>query len=58
MSKVHRGKGIKSLPDKGRGKCPLCRTTGVKLLYEDEIDEEKKNVCKICHAKIKHSKGK
>ena len=57
MSKVHRGKGIKSLPNRGRGKCPVCRTTGVKLLYEDEIDEEKKSVCKICHAKIKRGRN-
>ena len=53
MSKVHRGKGIKSLVNRGRGECPVCHITGIKLLYENEINGEKKNVCKICNAKIK-----
>ena len=54
MSKAHRGKGIKNVPNRGRGKCPLCHSTGVKLLYENEVDGEKKNVCKICHANLKN----
>jgi len=54
VSKAHRGKGIKSIPNRGRGKCPLCHSTGVKLLYENEVDGEKKNVCKICHANLKN----
>lgn len=56
MSKVHRGKGIKSILNRGRGECPMCHTTGIKLLYENEIEGEKKNVCKLCNAKIKHTK--
>ena len=57
MSKVHRGKGIKSLVNRGRGECPICHTTGIKLLYENEIEGEKKSVCKVCNAKVKHSKS-
>ena len=56
MSKVHRGKGIRSVVNHGRGKCPSCHSTGVKLLYENEIDGVKHVVCKICNAKIKHAK--
>jgi len=57
VSKVHRGKGIKSLVNKGRGECPICHVTGIKLLYENEVDGEKKTVCKICDAKIKRNKS-
>ena len=48
MSKNHRGKGIKELKKSGRGTCPVCKRTGIKLLYEKEIQEKKVNVCKIC----------
>ena len=41
MSKAHRGKGIKSIPNHGRGTCPVTGQTGVKLLYEQEIDGKK-----------------
>lgn len=56
MSKVHRGKGIKSMSNHGRGECPLCHSTGVKLLYENEVDGVKQMICKICSAKSKNAK--
>jgi hypothetical protein len=56
MSKARRGKGIKELAAHGRGNCPSCKRSGVKLLYEHEIDGKKVKICKICRAKIKHEK--
>ncbi len=50
MSKSHRGKGIRSKPRSGRGTCPLCKRTGVKVVYEREIDKVKLSICKICNA--------
>ncbi|MCL2557213.1 MAG: hypothetical protein FWE09_01915 [Treponema sp.] len=55
MSKAHRGKGIKDLFAKGRGTCPLCGASRIKLLYE-EGGEQKIKVCKPCKAAIKHGK--
>ena len=40
MSKNHRGSGIRSLPNHGRGTCAICGKTDIKVLYEKEI-----NVC-------------
>ncbi|MDR2518120.1 MAG: hypothetical protein LBD13_01730 [Spirochaetaceae bacterium] len=56
MSKNHRGKGIRPLFSKGRGECPVCKKTNVKILYEQESGETKAKVCKICRAAIKHGK--
>jgi hypothetical protein len=50
MSKAHRGKGIRNKPRSGRGTCPLCKRTGVKVIYEREINKEKITICKICNA--------
>jgi len=41
---------------KGRGTCPACGATGIKLLYEQEAGEQKVKVCKPCKAAIKHGK--
>ncbi len=49
MSKAHRGKGVRSKPGRGRGTCPVCKRTGVKVLYEREIDKVKVSICKICN---------
>jgi hypothetical protein len=54
MSKAHRGKGIRELPSKGRGLCPVCKRTNVKTLYEIESGEQKLKICKICKAAIKN----
>ncbi len=51
MSKGHRGKGIRTKPSHGRGTCPVCKRTGVKVLYEREIDKVKVAICKICNTK-------
>jgi len=57
MSKAHRGSGIRELVKSGRGTCPVCRRTAIKLMYEHEINEKKIMVCKQCNATIKHGKA-
>ncbi len=52
MSKAHRGKGLKEVPAGGRGTCPICGRTGVKVVYEQEIDGKKTKICKICKAHL------
>ena len=56
MSKNHRGKGIRDLFARGRGTCPVCGKTGIKLLYEQEAEGQKIKVCKFCKAAIKSGK--
>jgi hypothetical protein len=34
MAKTHRGRGLWHLPARGRGTCPICKATRVKVLYE------------------------
>ena len=58
MSKAHRGKGILDLFARGRGTCPICGATGIKLLYEQDAGDKKIKVCKPCKAAIKHGKKK
>lgn len=53
MAKSHRGSGIRDQVKLGRGACPLCRRTGIKLLYEREMNSKKTKVCKQCDAAIK-----
>ncbi len=56
MSKAHRGKGVRGEVSHGRGTCPVCKKTGVKVLYEQEVSGEKVKICKICKASIKNGK--
>jgi len=56
MSKAHRGKGIRELFARGRGTCPVCGASGIKLLYEQDAGGQKVKVCKACKAAIKHGK--
>jgi hypothetical protein len=56
MSKSHRGKGIKELPSHGRGECPVCKRTNVKILYEQDAGDKKIKICKTCKAAIAHGK--
>ncbi|MDR0637560.1 MAG: hypothetical protein LBG27_01430 [Spirochaetaceae bacterium] len=56
MSKAHRGKGIRELVSAGRGECPVCKRSGVKILYEMESGGQKIQICKTCKAAIKHGK--
>ena len=54
MAKNHRGTGLRTLPSKGRGECPRCHKTGIKLVYEVEIDGNKVKVCKFCNGALKN----
>ncbi len=56
MSKAHRGAGIRELTKSGRGTCPVCKRSGIKTLYEQDINEKKYNICKQCRAAIAHGK--
>jgi RNA polymerase subunit RPABC4/transcription elongation factor Spt4 len=56
MSKAHRGKGIRALAAHGRGECPVCKRTNVKILYEQEAGAVKLKICKTCRAAVKHGK--
>jgi RNA polymerase subunit RPABC4/transcription elongation factor Spt4 len=56
MGKTHRGKGIQELFAHGRGTCPVCNTTGIKILYEQDAGGKKVKVCKPCKAAIAHGK--
>jgi len=47
MPKPKRGK-LAKIGSNWRGTCPLCNRTGVKLLWEKTVDEDKKAVCKQC----------
>ncbi|MDR2185266.1 MAG: hypothetical protein LBO80_06320 [Treponema sp.] len=56
MSKAHRGKGIRELFARGRGECPVCKRTNVKIIYEQEAGEGKIKICKTCRAALKHGR--
>jgi hypothetical protein len=56
MSKANRGSGIRELVKSGRGRCPLCNRTGIKLMYEVEKNEKKIKVCKECNKAVTHGK--
>ncbi len=56
MSKAHRGRGIRKLPEQGRGVCPVCKRSRVKVLYEQEINGKKLKICKQCRAALSHHK--
>jgi ribosomal protein L37AE/L43A len=58
MSKAHRGKGHRELFAHGRGVCPVCSRSNVKILYEQDAGEKKVKVCKTCKAALKHGKKK
>ena len=56
MSKAHRGFGVRELVNNGRGECPLCKRTGIKVVYEQELNEKKVMICKQCKSAL--AKGK
>ncbi len=56
MSKAHRGKGILDKPKHGRGACPVSKQTGVKLLYQVELEGKQTMVSKIGKAIIANSR--
>jgi len=54
MSKAHRGKGLMSTVNRGRGSCPVCQKSRIKVLYDSvSADGAKVKVCKICSKKGK-----
>lgn len=54
MSKAHRGTGIRSEVNHGRGKCARCGKENIKVLYEKEIDGNNVKICKFCNAALKN----
>ncbi|WP_195572155.1 hypothetical protein [Paenibacillus sp. 1001270B_150601_E10] len=49
MAKTHRGKGLWKTPSKGRGTCPICLSTRIKLLYTvSDKENHQIKVCKKC----------
>ncbi len=48
---VHEG-----LYNNGRGTCPVCKRTGVKVLYSREISDKTVKVCKRCSAALGRGK--
>ncbi len=51
MSKNNRGAGLREVPGRGRGVCPVCGRTAIKLVYEVKKGEETLKVCKNCRNK-------
>ncbi|HAH60965.1 MAG TPA: hypothetical protein DCL73_02560 [Treponema sp.] len=58
MSKNHRGTGLRALPAHGRGVCPICKKSDIKVIYEVEVDGQKVKVCKYCNAALKNKAKK
>ncbi len=58
MSKAHRGRGIRTLLNRGRGTCPVCNRTGIKVIYEASIGGKTVKTCKTCKAAADHGKFK
>lgn len=58
MSKAHRGRPLKEESGASRGTCPLCKRSGIKLLFEYEVDEKKLVICKQCNKAVKNGKFK
>ena len=56
MAKSHRGKGLRGQVRPGRGLCPLCKRTAVKVVYEAQVKEKTIKVCKTCKAALSHGK--
>lgn len=56
MSKKNRGAGLMNVPYKGRGTCPICQATGIKLLYALKGQDQSLKVCKRCQNKKENLK--
>jgi len=56
MAKTHRGKGLKTVLNHGRGTCPICKRTAVKIVFEVTLKEKTVKVCKTCKAALGHGK--
>lgn len=58
MSKSHRGTGIRSMENHGRGVCAICGKDQIKVLYDQEVDGKKVKICKFCKAHLKNEAQK
>ena len=56
MSKAHRGAGLRSQKNSGRGACPVCKKTGIKVVYEVAAGDKKVLICKQCKAALASGK--
>ena len=56
MSKAHRGKSILDKPSRARGACPVSKQTGVKLLYQVELEGKQVMVSKVGKAMLANAK--
>ena len=57
MSKSNRGRNLKDERKNGaRGTCPITGKTGVKLVYEHEIDGKKVMISKTAKAMLENQK--
>jgi transcription elongation factor Elf1 len=56
MAKAHRGAGIRDQHSHARGTCPVCNRSAIKVMYEQEVNGTKAQVCKQCNAKMQHAK--
>ena len=56
MAKAHRGSGLREKIKSGRGTCPVCKRSGIKIVYEQDVNEKKILVCKQCRAAIARGK--
>ncbi|MFP4373859.1 MAG: hypothetical protein ACLFPO_06000 [Spirochaetaceae bacterium] len=57
MSKSNRGRNLKDERKNGaRGTCPITGKTGVKLVYEHEIDGKKVMISKTAKATLENQK--
>ncbi|BFH68115.1 MAG: hypothetical protein E6230_19140 [Paenibacillus dendritiformis] len=53
MAKNKRGKSLWRLPARGRGTCPVCASTRIKLLYSRaKSDGKELKVCKKCYQAV------
>ncbi|TMV49980.1 hypothetical protein FE783_10425 [Paenibacillus mesophilus] len=49
MPKTKRGRVLWNMPSRGRGTCPICTSTRIKLLYpRTKTDGKAVKVCKRC----------
>lgn len=58
MGKTHRGFGLLETVNRGRGTCPICKRSGIKVVYEHEMNEKKVMICKQCRAALARAKKK
>ncbi len=58
MATTTRGKVLRDQFARGRGTCPICNRTGIKLLYTANKEGKDVKVCKNCRpAKVLKSKA-